>query len=299
MFSFRPILLAAAAFATITSAILAAPPAGEALKIVTVPGGAVLGGVAGAAGAAGKLLGGVLGSEITRPRRAVHADLPTKPGITSASDIFKTCSDGVELIVVKIGQYRTSSIIMLIFGLNDITDAAVNVEGGAKNVDHGLVIVLLEEILVLLKAALKDLKVVVVDELTLNGVACTGTLKELARFVAGLVIVRVFYIFWAITQCPNLVSLLSKWFVSSCQLSISLMSPSTASLPPLGMLFLSTLHTCYSSILLSVLLCELLEAAFVLVADLRVEVAVLIQPFVEQCNFAHYGQILAILGILV
>ena len=56
--------------------------------------------------------------------------------------------------------------------------------------DHGLVIDLLQEIVDLLHAALKDLKEIVVAELTLNGVACT--LAELASVVAGLLTVRIF-----------------------------------------------------------------------------------------------------------
>lgn len=69
-------------------------------------------------------------------------------------------------------------------------EAAVNVEGGAKNVDHGLVIDLLGEIVDLLKDALEELKVIVVALLTLNGVACT--IAELAGVVAGLLIVRIY-----------------------------------------------------------------------------------------------------------
>ena len=198
--SFRSILLAATAFVSISSAI---PTARPMPNIPGVPSGdpdsIIASGDLGAGAGAGfgELLGVVLGSDSNSDVvQASHAGLPTKRGTTSVGDIFKACSDGVELIAVKIGQYRSS--IILVFKLNDITDAAVNVEGGAKNVDHGLVKVLLGEILVLLKVALKDLKVVAVAELTLNGVA-----KELAGVVAGLLIVSfLFYILWLLLDVP-------------------------------------------------------------------------------------------------
>ena len=53
------------------------------------------------------------------------------------------------------------------------------------------------------------------------------------------------------------------------------------------------------SILFSVILCELLETVLVLVADLKVEIVVFIKPLVHQFDFAHYSQILVILGIHV
>ena len=74
---------------------------------------------------------------------------------------------------------------------NDITEVAVKVEGGAKNVDHALVISLLEKILAALQVALGELKSIVQAELLLNGVACT--LKELAGIVAKLIIVRILF----------------------------------------------------------------------------------------------------------
>ena len=88
----------------------------------------------------------------------------------------------------------------LVLKLNDITDAAVNVDGGAKNVDCDLVISLLEGIVVLLRDALKDLKLITVAELTLKGVACT--LVELAQVVAGLLIVRIFFSLWPLFNVP-------------------------------------------------------------------------------------------------
>ena len=87
------------------------------------------------------------------------------------------------------------SIIFPFFSIQatyDITDAAVNVDDGTKIVNHDLVIDLLEEIVVSLQVALKDLNEIIVAEPTLNGVGCT--LAELASVVAGLLIVRIFYI---------------------------------------------------------------------------------------------------------
>ena len=201
MLSFRSILLAATAFATISSAIPTAPLMHNIPGVPSAPSGDLddlfggLGSGGGIVADIGELLAGVSGSDIIQTSRAAPAGLPTKRGTTSVGDIFKICSDGVELIVAKIGQYLSS--IILVFKLNDIADAAVNVEGGAKNVDHGLVKALLKEILVLLKVALKDLKVVAVAELTLNGVA-----KELAGVVAGLLIVSFFYILWLLLNVP-------------------------------------------------------------------------------------------------
>ena len=124
MLSFRSIFIAAAAFATIASAIPAAPPtpnipgvpgsAGDARALDLVGG---LGGLLHLDGGIDVSLGGPHGlGGATRP--ATLAGLPTKGSSTSPGDIFKTCSDGIELIVVKIGQYHIS--IILVFNLNDI-----------------------------------------------------------------------------------------------------------------------------------------------------------------------------------
>ena len=130
-------IAAAAAFATITSAIPTAPPTpsdpssagggvanarrfsvaqvGAGLGVKLAGGKTVAGGAIGAYGAilGSKLLSGGVKGGITRPAvagappQAASADLvPTKRGPTSPGDIFKTCSDGVELVVVKIGQYH-------------------------------------------------------------------------------------------------------------------------------------------------------------------------------------------------
>lgn len=56
---------------------------------------------------------------------------------------------------------------------------------------------------------------------------------------------------------------------------------------------------CYSTILFSVLLCEILNVVLVLVSGLKVEVALLIKPLFDHCSFVHYQQLLLILGIQV
>jgi len=165
MLSFRSILITVATFATIASAIAILPPInirggnGGGGGVVQVDSGGIqdgmnfLGGHTGGAGAAG-----------------ADTRLPTtnRGQAASPADILKTCSDGVELVVVKI-------------------DAAVNVDGCDNlNLNHNLLIYHLGEIVDLLKVALKDLKKIDVAELTLNGAACT--LSDLAGIVAGLLI---------------------------------------------------------------------------------------------------------------
>ena len=79
------------------------------------------------------------------------------------------------------------SFLSTIFRLKDITEIAVKIKGGAKYVNHGLVISLLWEVVALLKGLLHDLKLIVKAEILLG-----VSLKELARLVAELVIVCIF-----------------------------------------------------------------------------------------------------------
>ena len=93
------------------------------------------------------------------------------------------------------------------------SEGAVKVDGGAKDVDHGLVIDLLGEIAGFLEVALEELKLIVKAELLLNGVACT--VKELAGIVAGLLIVCVFFVVFGFYLCRVLnISISSKWYGS-------------------------------------------------------------------------------------
>ena len=82
MFSFRSILLAAAAFATLTSAIPAPqlPNVAGASNIANVVGGIVPG----------------------NPLNGVGA--PVKRGPLSFGDHFSDCHDKIELIVIEIGK---------------------------------------------------------------------------------------------------------------------------------------------------------------------------------------------------
>ena len=58
-------------------------------------------------------------------------------------------------------QFSILFFLEFIIKLKDILDAAVKVEGDVKNVDHGLVISLLWEVVALLKGHLHDLKSIV------------------------------------------------------------------------------------------------------------------------------------------
>lgn len=55
----------------------------------------------------------------------------------------------------------------------------------------------------------------------------------------------------------------------------------------------------FNYFLFSALLCEILSVVIVLVAGLKVEVALLILPFIVQLGFVHFEQILVILGIIL
>ena len=127
MLSFRSILVAAATFASIASAI-PTPDVSGSLNGVSVAVAGFSGSLSGAAGGLGELrrshedvaaapdsqptkrilglnLGHILhGLDPRGVAPATPAGLPTKRGQPSSpGDIFKTCSDGVELVVVKIG----------------------------------------------------------------------------------------------------------------------------------------------------------------------------------------------------
>ena len=69
-----------------------------------------------------------------------------------------------------------------------ILDAAVKVGGGAKYVNHGLVISLLWDVVALIEGLLHDLKLIVKAEIILG---CT--FKELSVIVAELLIVCFFF----------------------------------------------------------------------------------------------------------
>ena len=57
-------------------------------------------------------------------------------------------------------------------------------------------------------------------------------------------------------------------------------------------------HVC-SSVLISALLCELLEVVLALVAGLKVEIVEIIKPFVDLYGLVFFVQILVILGLHV
>ena len=68
--------------------------------------------------------------------------------------------------------------------------AAVKVEGGAKYVDHKLVIDLLYELVEHLKTLLYDLKLIVKDDLILS---CAPQVEEIAKLIGKLLIVCIFF----------------------------------------------------------------------------------------------------------
>jgi len=227
MLSLRSILLAAAAFATFTSAI---PTTGNPL------------GGGDATGVIGSITDGLTSGG--GGTNALSGIPPAKRGFSqSCGDIFQKCHDGIAVIVVEL-------------------TAAVNCDGGAKKVDHKYVISLLGEIVVLLKVALGELKLIVHAELLLKGVVCT--LQELAEVVVGLIILIVEVLYLVLTVVGFL-------DVTLCGVIATI----------------------------GVLLCELLTLVFVLVDGLLVLVADLFVSYGGHCKFIEFSQVLAILKIAV
>ena len=168
MLSFRSILLAVAAFATVASAI----PTPGTTGITNDVGGLTSGGL-------------TSGSPAVVPAAPALPGAPSKRGQPSGGDIIKKCHDDIAVLVVKIRQYPIH--LILVFNLNKFADAAVDVDGGAKNIKHDVVIALLKDIVAILKITLHDIKAMVKFDLILDGVACT--LKDIADLVFDLLIV--------------------------------------------------------------------------------------------------------------
>jgi len=231
MLAFRSIIVAVAAFATMTCAIPTASPSPDGVSSLSKPPAPlpdILKGL--------PILGGLLGGRSCSGSICRRGDGHGSPG-----DILKTCSDGVAGLVVEI-------------------KAVVEVGGGADHVDHDKVVYLLGEILVLLQVALKELKLIVIADITLKGVACT--LKELAEVVGGLVIL-IIEVVWLVVSILGLVE------VALCKVVAAI----------------------------GLILVDILEVVFILVVDLKVLVAVLIQPYFHECHDIGYEKILVFLGI--
>jgi len=173
----------------------------------------------------------------------VDAQLKRSSPSYSPADVFKKCHDGIAPIVVKI-------------------EAAVKVGGGAKYVDHGLVIDLLREIAGVLEVALGELKLIDVkaELLLLNGVACT--LKELAGIVAGLLI-PIIEVVWLVLTV------------------VDFNDPTI----------------CGVIVNIGGLLRDLLKLVLALDGGLLVEVVVLIEPYGDHCKHIKYTGLLDLLGI--
>lgn len=285
MLSFRSILLAAAAFATVASAIptpetttggskvtpggVGGLPAGLPGSVLPANLGAGLrretetstqaGDSNGTPGAGGILPGGILPKlPAGLPRRTgdnaavagLPGVLPKLPAGLPRDDVqvkrgYKSCRD-----IVKKCHEDIAIVVVKIH-------AAVKCEGGAKNVKHDLVIGLLWEIVEILKLVLHDLKLIVKAEFLLE---CT--IKELAAVVAELLII-VIELVWLVLAIVGF-------------LDISL---------------------CSTIAMIGGLLCEILKVLFYLVEGLLVEVVVLIEPYGSHCKYIKYFELLAILKI--
>jgi len=151
MLSFRSLFLAAAAFATLASAI---PTASGPLDIAEgLTNGGGLSNIAPLAGGAAPGIPNLAGGGLPAKRGGEKAP---------AGDYIRSCHDQIEPIVIKI-------------------EAAVKVEGGLE-----IVVGLLGEIVIILRETLAKLKLIAVIELTLGGVICT--IRELAVVIATLLI---------------------------------------------------------------------------------------------------------------
>jgi hypothetical protein len=131
MLSLRSIFIAAAAFATIASAVPTTPSAADILGVpnaargLSLLGGGgghaggsnVCGGVCGGGGRIGRLAGLNLGDSllggVLRP-----AGLPIKRDSTSPGDILKTLLEDVKVIVVQIGQLIFLIYFLFFFAFN-------------------------------------------------------------------------------------------------------------------------------------------------------------------------------------
>jgi len=159
MLSFRSLFIAAAAFATLASAIPTnAGPLGVADGLTTGSGltDIIPVGGSGAAPNVAGLAGGL-------PKRGGEK--------VPVGDLFQSCHDKIEPIFIKI-------------------EAAVKVEGALE-----VVVGLLGEIVIILKDLLAELRLVAVIELTLAGVVCT--VRELAVVIAALLIL-VIKVIWVV-----------------------------------------------------------------------------------------------------
>jgi len=219
MLSFRSILFAAAAFATLASATAIPSPDSGVSGVTNLLGGVTQGGV-------------------------VPAGLPAAPvkrGHKSHGDIIKKCHGDVDVRARKIKEHCHGK--------------------ERKDIDHGIVIELLEEIVEVLKGALYELKLIVKIEFLLDGVACT--LKELAELICDLLVLVV-----------DLVYLI------------------------LSLLGFLDFKLCGIISLIGELLCEILVVVFALVEGLLEIVVELIAPHAEHCRYVHYHGLLEILHIL-
>jgi len=159
MLSFRSILFAAAALATMVSA-MPTPDGG--------PSGSGLGSITHLESLGGLTGGGGLGS--------ITGSGPTKRGGEvehSPYKCFEKCRDGINPIIIKI-------------------KACVGVEGGAEKVDKVLLLSLLKELLVVVGVLLAELKLIIKVDLVLD---CT---LEVLAGIIGEVLILLIEVLWLV-----------------------------------------------------------------------------------------------------
>ena len=76
-----------------------------------------------------------------------------------------------------------------------ISEAAINDDVGAKNIDHNHVLSLLGKIYIALEVLLKNLKVIVKANVVLR-----GSVQVLARIVTGLLLVHILNFLWPVVM---------------------------------------------------------------------------------------------------
>jgi len=139
---------------------------------------------------------------------------------------------------------------------------AVHCEGGPDKIDHEIVIGLLGDIVIALKDLLVELKVFVKIDLLLHGVICT--VKDLAEIIAGLVIIVLEVVYLVL-------SIVGFLDVKLCGV--------------IGVI--------------GGLLCEILTLVIGLLFELKVEIAVLLKGYSYHCGYAHWDNLLVLLGLVL
>jgi len=199
---------------------------------------------------------------------AIPTNLPISDvgnaGTIPASDVVNPLKGGAtKRGEQSCGDYYTSSTKSVTEIVVQI-EAVIYIDGDKskpnKNCDHKQVISLLGEIIIVLKGLLVNLKIEGIVALTLNGVVIT--VAQLTEIVAGLLILLIDIVY----EVLIVVGLLDE-------VIIGLVAE------------------------IGVLLLEVLTAVVVIVAELKVEVAVILKAYVSQCGYLHYVDFLGYLSL--